>query len=328
MKIAVTGAAGHLGNLIVRELLKRGYAVNALVRSKNPGSLAALPVCLITGDIDNQNALAELMQGCHGVVHAAAVISIAGGMNGLVHRTNVSGTKQVMDAARKAGVKRVIHISSIHAFRQAPVGEVLDEKRALAGAESFAYDQSKSESQKIALSYASGDMDVLVMCPTSVVAPFDFKPSKLGTALIQMCSGKLPFVFRGGYDFCDGRDIAFAVANGLTKGENGNAYILGGSWCDLDTLYMMVTEAAGKPKRPYIIPTSLAYAGMPFVTIQSRLTRKDPLYTHEAIVAVTQGNKHISIEKAKSGLDYQPRPLAQTIQDTYSWFRENGYLGK
>ena len=328
MKVAVTGAAGHLGNLIIRELLSRGYSVNALVRSSNPTSLAGLPVHEVIGDIGDDQALQGLMRGCDALVHTAAIISISGGMNGMVHQTNVEGTKRVMDAAKASGVKRVIHISSIHAFNQHPVHESLDETRELAGADSFAYDQSKSKSQQIALSYTSDGMEVLVMCPTSVVAPFDFKPSKLGTALIQMCSGKLPFVFKGGYDFCDGRDIAIAVANGLVMGESGNAYILGGAWCELDDLYSIVNNAAGKIKRPFVIHPYLAYLGIPFIAIQSLLTRKEPLYTHEAIVAVTEGNKHIRIDKAKSALGYRPRPLTQTIQDTYLWFRENEYLGK
>jgi nucleoside-diphosphate-sugar epimerase len=325
--IAVTGATGHLGNLIVRELLARGYVVKALARGNDLRAVEGLPIEIIKGDLADQSALQKLMEGCDGLIHSAALISIAGSKGGLVHKVNVEGTKLVMEIAKASGIKRVIHISSIHAFNQSPTQERLDETRALVDDRCFAYDRSKRDSQQIALSYASDQMEVLAMCPTSIMGPFDFKPSKLGNAIIQMCSGKLPFVFKGGFDFCDGRDVANAVVNGLQMGRSGHAYILGGSWADLKDLYSMVTEAGGKKRNPFVINPYLAYTGIPFILLASRITGKEPLYTHEAIVAVTEGNRFIIIDKSRTELKYNPRPLKDTVMDTCTWFSKNGYLG-
>jgi dihydroflavonol-4-reductase len=326
MKVAVTGSTGHLGNLIIRELLSRGHSVKGLVRGSDQKALAYLPVEIIQGDLFDQVALQKLTEDCDALIHTAGIISIAGGMNGLVHQTNVEGTHNIMEAAKAAGVRRVIHISSVHAYDQYPIEIPLDENRAYASDHAYAYDQSKRDSQKLALSYASSTMQVIVVNPTSVIGPYDFKPSKLGRAIMEMYSGKLPFVFHGGFDFCDGRDIANAVVNGLQMGTSGEAYLLGGHWKSLKELFMLVSSASGKNKKPIVIPAALAIAGLPFIHLQSKISGKEPLYTREAIAAVTEGNHCIMSNKAHRELAYTTRPLEETIRDTCEWFLKNGYL--
>ena len=150
MKIALTGAAGHLGSAIIPELFKRVHQVRALVRDNNH-SFTQLPVVFIKGDILNADSIRELLQDCDALIHCAAVISVNGDPGGVVHQTNVEGTKLVMDMAKQAGVKRVIHISSIHAYEQRPSFKVLDEQSEKVE-KGFAYDHSKKAGQEIALS--------------------------------------------------------------------------------------------------------------------------------------------------------------------------------
>ncbi len=333
MKVAITGATGHLGGLIVRELHERQHTIKALVRSPDDGRgrslllpLTNISIEFVNGDLSDESALTHLMRGCDALIHCAAIISIDGDMKGQVHNTNVEGTRRVMEAAKAAGIKRVVHISSIHAYQQKPIHEMLDESREKASHEAFAYDRSKKEGQEIALSY-SKEMDVLVMNPTSVIAPFDFKPSKLGQAIINMHSGKLPFVFKGGFDFCDGRDIANAVVNGLTMGRSGEAYILSGGWCTLKEFANTLGTVSDKKINPMSLHPVFGWIGLPFIKLMSLITKQEPLYTNEAIVAVTDGNRCISNAKAKAELNYTTRPLAETLGDTYRWFSENGYLG-
>lgn len=326
MKVAITGATGHIGGLIVRELHARDYSIKALVRSTDQKSLDGLPIEYIKGDLHDHDALKQLMASCDYLIHAAAVISIDGDMKGKVHQTNVEGTRAVMEGAKAAGIKRVIHLSSVHAYHQKPVHEVLDENRELVPDPTFAYDKSKREGQLIALSYASAEMDVLAVNPTSVLGPFDFKPSKLGQAIINMYSGKLPFVFAGGFDFCDARDIAHAVVNALQMGRSGEAYLLGGSYHTLTEFATAVAEVSGKKSKPLALHPFLAWMGLPVIKLLALVTRQEPLYTNEAIVAVTEGNRHISHAKASDELNYSARPLRVSLQDTMEWFRENGYL--
>lgn len=327
MKVAITGASGHIGGLIVRELHARDYAIKALVRSTDQKSLEGLPIEYVKGDLNDPFALQQMMETCDYLIHAAAMISIDGDMNGLVHKTNVEGTRAVMDAAKAAGIKRVIHISSIHAYAQKPVHEPLDELRELVSEPTFAYDRSKRAGQEIALSYASADMEVLAVNPTSVVGPFDFKPSKLGQAIINMTSGKLPFVFAGGFDFCDVRDISHAVVNALHMGKSGDTYLLSGRWYSLSAFASILADVSGKKNNPIALPTTLAWMGLPFIKALAYITGEEPLYTNEALVAVKDGNRLINSGKAKAALNYTNRSLEESLRDTVEWFRKNGYLG-
>ena len=327
MKVAITGATGHIGGVIVRELLQGGHTVSVLVRGHDTKSLDGLEVEKIQGDLHDQLALERLMHSCEALIHAAALISIDGDMKGLVHLTNVEGTRHVMNAATASGIKRVIHISSIHAYAQHPLDATFDEGRAPAGDNTFAYDRSKRDGQALALSYASADMEVLVVNPTSVVGPFDFKPSKLGQAIINMSTGKLPFVFKGGFDFCDGRDVAHAIVNGLTMGRSGEAYLLGGGWYSLSEFGQILAEVSTYKNKPIALPTILGWIGLPFIKIWANITKAEPLYTNEALVAVSEGHRHINCAKAKTELQYSARPLRESLHDTYQWFSENGYLG-
>ena len=327
MKVAITGATGHIGGVIVRELLNRGHTVKALVRGHDTKSLDGLNVEKIQGDLHDTTEMKHLMESCDALIHAAALISIDGDMKGLVHRTNVEGTRNVMEVAKATGIKRVIHISSVHAYSQHPLAEIMDEQRAPAGDNTFAYDRSKRDGQALALSYASTNMDVLVVNPTSVVGPYDFKPSKLGQAIINMSTGKLPFVFKGGFDFCDGRDVATAIVNALTMGRSGEAYLLGGDWHSLSEFGQILSEVSGHKNKPIALPTILGWIGLPFIKIWANITKAEPLYTNEALVAVSEGHRHINCTKAKTELQYSARPLRESLHDTYQWFSENGYLG-
>lgn len=323
MKCALTGTAGHLGSNLIPVLTSRGYLVKALVRGESRNDAQ---VEMIRGDVLDKDSLSRLMDGCDALIHCAAVISVNGDKEGKVHQTNVEGTRMVMEAAKKAGVKRVIHISSIHAHEQAPDREILDENRQLVGERSFAYDRSKRAGQEIALSYNGDGMDVLVMNPTSIIGPFDNKPSKMGKVIIDLYRGKLPFVFSGGFDFCDSRDVATAIVNGLSMGRAGENYLLGGKWHSFNELAEYMSKAAGKKIRPLSLPVFLGTLGLPVVHAMGRISKSEPLYTHEALVAIAEGNRFISSEKAKKELDYSIRPLSATIGDTISWFKQNGYL--
>ena len=323
MKVALTGAAGHLGSNLLQVLINRGHQVKALVRSDLPGGLA---VETVTGNVLDTDSLSRLMDGCDALIHCAAVISVNGDPDGIVHQTNVEGTGMVMEAALKAGIKRVIHISSIHAHQQIPERELLDETRKLVDENSFAYDRSKKAGQETALSFNRDGMEVMVMNPTAITGPYDNKPSRMGKVIIDLCSGKLPFVFSGGFDFCDSRDVANAIANGLTMGRAGENYILSGKWFSLKQIAVFISMASGKKIDPISLPIFIGTLGLPVVHLMGWIRKAEPLYTREALAAIAEGNRCISNEKAKRGLGYSVRPCEETIRDTINWFKQNGYL--
>ena len=326
MNIAITGVTGHLGAAVLQELFRHGHSVKALIRLDDTRSCEGLPVEMVKGDLHNENALQELMSRCDALIHCAAFISVNGDPRGLVQQTNVTGTYNVMQAAKQSGIKRVIHISSIHAFNQRPTYEILDEKREPVNEKAFAYDHSKKQGQQIALSMNGNGMEVLVMNPTSIIGPYDFKPSRMGKVILDLHSGRLPFVFDGGFDFCDCRDVAQAIVNGLTRGTPGENYLLSGKWYSLLQLTKIFSNVSGKKIKVVALPSFMGKAGLPFVKSLAYLKKKEPLYTIEALEALFAGNQFISSAKAMRELQYTIRPFEETLRDTYNWFHNKGYL--
>lgn len=328
MKIALTGAAGHLGAALLQELNNRKIAVKALVRDSDTRSCFGLAVEIVTGDMMHHGVLADLMKDCDVVIHSAALISVNGDPKGLVQLTNVEGTRLAIDNALQAGVKRFIHISSIHAFQQKPSLEILDEQRTPVTENGFAYDRSKQAGKEIALAANNKGMEVLVMHPTSIIGPYDFKPSLMGKVIIDLYKGRLPFIFNGGFDFCDCRDVANAIVNATTMGDPGESYLLGGKWHSLKQLAQFLSAASSKKINPVALSLFTAKLGLPLIKLLAAIKREEPLYTVEALDALFTGNRLISSDKAKAELNYTTRPFEETIHDTYYWFKNKGYLDK
>ena len=326
MKVALTGITGHLGCALARELHKRNYTIRALIRGEVKDWFDDIAIEFVNGDLFNQQALDDLMRSCEVLIHSAAFISIHGDPDGLVHKTNVEGTRHVMEAALTGGIKRVIHISTIHTFRQEPMFELLDEHRKKVNHDSYAYDNSKREGEKIALSYASETMQVLVINPTSFIGPYDYKPSLMGKVVIDLIKNKLNFVIRGGFDFCDVRDVANATVNALTMGSNGESYLLSGKWHSLKEISNHVSTISNKKINVTVLPTIIGWIGLPFIYLLARIRKVEPLYTNEALTAVSRGNRNISSSKAETELQFSVRPIDVTIRDTIDWFFKNGYL--
>lgn len=326
MNVALTGVTGHLGAAVLRELHLRGYGIKALVRNEEQRSCAGVPVECIHGDLLKTESLFQLLRNCEAVVHSAACISINGDPFGEVYRTNVEGTRRLLEVAQECGIRRVVCIGSIHAYRQMPVDTVLDEHRPVVGEEGSAYDRSKRDAQAIALAMNRPGMEVVVVNPTALIGPYDFKPSRTGKALIDLVRGRMPFVIRGGFDFCDSRDVACGIVNALTVGRAGEVYILAGKWYSMRDIVSMLADVSGRQIPVIPVPAVVAKAGIPFVHAWSWLSGAEPLFTHEALQAVLQGNRSITAEKARRELDFSARPMYETIRDTFRWFLENGYL--
>jgi len=325
MKVAITGASGHLGSAILPELLNRGHEIKALVK-EDARSLDKLPIEIVPGDILNTDSLQKMINECDALIHCAAVISINGDPGGIVYRTNVEGTRLVMQMAKQSGIKRVIHISSIHDYEQRPTFEILDESREKVNENAFAYDRSKKLGEEIALSMNQPGMEVIVMNPTSIVGPYDYKPSKVGKVIIDLYTGHLPFIFNGGFDFCDCRDVASAIVNGLTLGKPGESYLLSGKWHSFKQVAELISKVRTKKVNPVILPPVVAKMGLPFIKLFAAINNKEPLYTTEALDALFAGNRYISSAKARRELNYQVRPFEETIRDAFLWFENKGYL--
>jgi dihydroflavonol-4-reductase len=260
------------------------------------------------------------------VIHCAGRISIHSDGDPMIYQTNVTGTMNMFNAALQAGVKRFIHISSIHAFDQVGTDGLLNEESPYCKETAPRYDRSKRDAQQFILKQASERMEVIVLNPTSVVGPNDFKPSLMGKAIMDIYNRKVPMLITGGFDFVDVRDVASAIISAIDRGRTGQAYLLAGRWYSLVELQDIIFRIKGENKRIPVLPACTGFLGLPFIRLLASFNGKEPLYTKESLLALIHGNKNISSRKAAEELGYTPRPFEETIRDSISWFKQAGYL--
>jgi dihydroflavonol-4-reductase len=320
--ILVTGAAGHVGNVLVRELLVRGECVRVLILpGEDCTSLEGLDVEKVDGDVLKPASLENAMQGVDLVYHLAAIISIVPRKDDLVRRVNVQGTRNVIQAARKAGVRRVVYTSSIHALTRPPHGVKVNEDLSFDADNPVGeYDRSKAEASLEILKAVDEGLDAVIVCPTGIIGPYDFRLSEMGHLVLDWMKNKLHVLVKGFYDFVDVRDVAKGHILAAEKGRKGQTYILGGERIGLIDLKKLVQKAMGIRSPQVFIPIPIAKFFAQFTPMFYRLTHTQPRFTPYSIETICS-NSDISHEKAERELGYQPRSLHQAIEDTVIWWR-------
>lgn len=324
MKIAVTGASGHVGGNLCRELIRQGHKVKALVHNDDR-SIRGLNMEFIRGDLASPSSLTELCRDAEIVFHLAAIISIEGKKN-LLERINIEGTSNLLEAIKKSSVRRLIHFSSIHALDNTPLDRPMDESRPLVTHALMMYEATKASGDKLVQDSIARGLDAVIINPTAIIGPNDFKPSLVGQVLLRLYKGTLPALVPGGYDWVDVRDVTQGAIAAMEKGGKGQRYILSGNWLSVKDLALLMEEVTGRRMVRLSVPISLAKAGVPFFKVYSLVTRKHPLYTFQSLEVLMNGNRLINNQKARNELGYSPRPLRETITDAIQWFRENNYI--
>lgn len=320
--VGVTGASGHLGNVICRVLLEKGYKVRAFYRG-DKRALSNLDVILIQGDILNVPEVENFVLGCDIVIHAAAIISIHGDPTGIVHKTNTEGPRNIVEACIKYKVQRLIHVSSTHAVVELPFSTPFDETRAYKQKGAFAYDFSKSTGEQLLLDYVKqGKIDAFVVRPSSVIGLYDYKPSEIGKALLDFYNQKIPILPPGGYNFIDVRDISTSIVASIDLGIKGEIYLLSGKYYSLKNFAEIVQKVSGKKVPKMVMPFWFLKSLLPFVKVYGKIKKANPVFTIEAITALKLGHPNMQNEKAKNAFNHQCRPLEETIKDYYAWNKE------
>jgi dihydroflavonol-4-reductase len=324
MKVAITGTSGHVGSNVTRRLLELGHDVRAL-KYRDERGIKGLEMNVVPGDILIPNTLDELFKDTDAAIHLAGLVTVDENKENL-HRINVDGTRNVMDACLRNGIQRVIHFSTIHAIEHQPLDAVLDENREIIKHSNIPYEMSKAQGEKIVYEYLDKGLEVIVMNPTSIIGPFDFKPSLTGILFLQLYFNKIPMLVEGGYDWVDVRDVADAAINALENGRPGERYLLAGGWRSIKDISIISEKVTGRKTPQKVAPMWLAKAGLPFIRLQAKLTGQKPLYTKDSLDVIADSSKHISNAKAMEELNFNPRPLEETISDIYKWFGKNGFL--
>jgi dihydroflavonol-4-reductase len=324
MKIAVTGASGHVGTNLCRMLLQQGHQLKAMVYRDLTG-IENLPVELVRGDVTSEDDLVNLCGNCEIVIHLAAYISLKK-KDPDCRKINVDGCLKLINAAKKTGIRKIIHFSSIHAFNQEPFDETLDENRSLCLNSPISYNQSKALGQKIMMEASSGNLEIIILNPTAIIGPADYTPSYLGQALLRFYRGQNAGIIPGGYNWVDVRDVCLATMNALEYGTGGTSYLISGNWRSLKTVVNDIWKLGGHTPPRVELPISLAQLGIPFLNFHSYISKRPPLYTYVALDTIKNSHRDISNEKARQVLKYNPRSFDVTLSDTIKWFQDNKYL--
>jgi dihydroflavonol-4-reductase len=322
--ILVTGATGHIGNVLVRKLIEQGEKVRALIwRGEDTTPLEDLNVETVEGDVLDPESLEPAFKGVEKVFHLASIITIMPGQNPFVWRVNVEGTRNVLNAARQAGVRRLVYTSSIHAIHRAQHGKVIDESLPFDPNNPYgAYDRSKAEASLEVQKAMADGLDAVILCPTGVIGPYDFRGSELGEVIRCAAEARPMFYVEGAYDFVDVRDVADGLIAAAEHGRRGESYILGGNKISVRYMLETVREVTGKAFASIKIPFSLAEFAARFTPWYYQKTKAKPRFTPYSL-EVLQSNADISHAKAARELGYKPRPIIETIADTVRWFFEN-----
>jgi dihydroflavonol-4-reductase len=327
MKALVTGADGLLGGNLVREMIHRGIDARAIVHPKSLSrTLDGLPIERITGDILDADGLAKAAEGCDAVFHVAASTALWPPKAPIITAVNVEGTRNMLDAAVKAGVKRFIHVGSASSFgygtKERPGDETTPFKYADFG---LAYFDSKLEAQKIALRYAAdGALDVVVVNPTFMIGPFDSGPSS-GKMISRFVDMKLPFYPPGGRNFIHARDAAKGMLAALERGRSGECYLLGNRNMDMKEFFSLVARVAGIRPPSLEIPKEVMMIAGTAGSALGNLTGKQPELSYEMARSSCVG-AYYSAAKAIRELEL-PQTLVETaVEEAYDWLVKNGHI--
>lgn len=318
----VTGATGHIGNVLTRKLLERGEKVRAMIlpgESREP--ISGLDVETVEGDVLNLDSVFESLRGIKGIFHLAGVISIMPGANPFVRKVNVDGTKNILHAARKKKIGKLVYTSSIHAIQRVEDG-IIDENIPYDMNNPYgAYDRSKAEATLEVLHAAQTGLEAVVACPTGVIGPYDFRGSMMGAVIHDAATAKPTLYVDGAYDFVDVRDVADGLITAAEKGKRGESYILSGQKISVRYMLETVREVTGKNFFQMKIPFDLAKIAAMFTPMYYQMANATPRFTPYSL-DVLKSNSNISHAKASRELGYHPRSLYESICDTVKWFLE------
>ncbi len=292
-------------------------------RGEDTTPLKNLDVEQVVGDVLDPASLEPAMCGVETVYHLAGIISIMPGRNPFVWRVNVEGTRNVLEAARRAGIRRLVYTSSIHAIARAPHGVTMDESLGFDQNNPYGeYDRSKAAaSLEVQKAVASG-LDAVIVCPTGVIGPFDFRGSEMGEVIRSATEAHTMLYVAGAYDFVDVRDVVDGLIAAREKGRRGESYILSGHKLTVRYMLETVREVTGRAFASVKIPFSLAEIAARYTPWYYERTKAKPRFTSYSL-EVLQSNANISCKKAMTELGYRPRPVYESIKDTVRWYLEN-----
>ena len=327
MKALLSGATGFVGSAVARALLREGWQVKALVRqSSDRRNLQGLQIETVAGDLNDRSSLDHAVAGCEALFHVAADYRLGARRPEELYRTNVEGTRNVLSAARSAGVGRIVYTSSVATIGIPADGSPGCEETPVALADMIGhYKRSKFLAEQVARDAALAGASVVIVNPSTPIGPGDVKPTPTGQMVLDAAAGRMPAYLDTGLNVVHVDDVAAGHLLAFHRGRDGERYILGGDDMTLREILVEIARITGRrPPRirlPGAAVLPLAYAA----EAMARLTGGTTRVTVEA-VRMARKRMFFSSEKAVRELGYRWRPRTQAFEDAVLWLREQQLL--
>jgi dihydroflavonol-4-reductase len=325
--VLVTGATGFLGWHIARRLLDRGEKVRLLVRDPSGGATALGELQgaeIARGDLRDADSIGRAVNGCAVVYHVAADYRLWAPKPAEMYRSNVDGTRNVLEAAKKAGVERCVYTSTVGCIG-IPENGIGDESvpvalEAMAGP----YKRSKYMAEQVALEFAKDGLPVVIVNPTAPIGDHDFRPTPTGKIVVDFLRGAMPAFLDTGLNVVYAGDVAEGHFAACERGRAGERYVLGGENLTLQQIFEKLAAVTGKKAPRMRIPYAVAYAAGVASTGWAAVTGKEPRAPLDG-VRMARKKMWVRHDKAARELGYQARPATEALRQAAQWFQANGY---
>jgi dihydroflavonol-4-reductase len=327
LKAFVTGATGFLGSHVARVLADQGADLRLLIRpTSNLKNLEGLKAETATGDLRDAPSLEKAMSGCDTVFHVAADYRLWVRDPNEMYRSNVDGTRALLEAARKNGVGRVVYTSSVATVGFTSDGCPADEESPVSLADMIGhYKRSKFMAEQVAMEAGRRGMHVVTVNPTTPIGEQDVKPTPTGRIVVDFLKRKFPAYVETGLNLVDVRECAQGHVAALEKGKSGDRYILGGDDLTLKQILDKLGQITGLPSPRIKLPYMFAFAaGVVDEAVTGLLLRREPRAT---VDTVRMGKKKMfaSSAKAERELGWKIVLIDSALRRAVDWFRANGY---
>ena len=320
--VLVTGATGFVGWHVARLLTERGLDVRALTRSGGP--IKELEVETVRGDLRDADSMDRAVKGCGLVFHVAADYRLWTKTPGEMYQTNVDGTRNLLAAAKKAYVDRVVYTSTVGCIGFVKNG--LGDEQSPVKIEDMAghYKRSKYMAERVAAEFAAGGLPVVIVNPTAPVGDHDVNPTPTGKIIVDYLKGAMPAFLDTGLNLVDVKDVAMGHWLACEHGKPGERYILGCSNLSLQQIFQSMEKISGVKAPNIRIPYPVAYVAGLLSTAWAEATGREP---RAPIEGVRMARKHmfVSHAKAERELHFKPAAVDGALARATAWFRENGY---
>ena len=327
MRALVTGATGFVGAAVARALVKEGWQVRVLAR---PGSdrrnIQALPVEVSEGNLADRPSLDRALSGCEALFHVAADYRLGAPDPRQLYQTNVEGTRNILDASREAGVRRIVYTSSVATVGIPRDGSPGNEDTPVGVADMIGhYKRSKFLAEQLVRESASSSMPVVIVNPSTPIGPGDVKPTPTGQVVLDAAAGRMPAYVDTGLNIVHVDDVAAGHLLAFHRGRPGERYILGGQDMTLREILFEIAQLMGRKPPRIRLPTAVVFPIAYVAEAVARVTGRPGRVTLEG-VRMSRKRMFFSSDKARRELGYAWRPPTEALRDAIAWLREQGLL--